>query len=98
MNWCGRPLTSHEVVVRCIAATTTRNGLRVEAELDRGAYPLGLAISKAQLTGLPIEPHAARGTWNYTIHPGHGPDEALTRETGGQAARRQLLDLLAELA
>jgi len=70
----------------------------VEAELDRGAYPLGLAISKAQLTGLPIEPHAARGTWNYTIPPGHGPDEALTRETGGQAARRQLLDLLAELA
>ena len=36
-NWRGRPLTSHEVVVNTIntiAATTTRTGLRVHAELD----------------------------------------------------------------
>src|SRR3954462_5551205 len=67
MNWRGRPLTSHEVVVQCIAATTTRSGLRVEAELDRGAYPLGLAVSRTELQGLPIEPHAQRGAWNYTV-------------------------------
>src|SRR3954462_4789584 len=34
MNWRGRPLTSHEVVVNSIAATTTRAGLTVAAELD----------------------------------------------------------------
>jgi hypothetical protein len=38
-NWRGRPLTSHEVIVKTIAATTTRSGLRVEAALDTGDYP-----------------------------------------------------------
>ena len=42
MNWRGRPLTSHEVVVATIASTRTRTGLRVQAELDTGSYPLGL--------------------------------------------------------
>ena len=28
LNWRGRPLTSHEVIVNTIAATTTRTGLR----------------------------------------------------------------------
>lgn len=41
MNWRGRPLTSHEVVLNTIAATTTRSGLRVEAALDEGSYPTG---------------------------------------------------------
>ena len=39
MNWRGRPLTSHEVIVQTIAATTTRTGLTVAAELDPGQYP-----------------------------------------------------------
>ena len=37
MNWRGKPLYSHEVVVNLIAATTTRTGLKIEAEL--GACP-----------------------------------------------------------
>ncbi len=41
MNWRGRPLTSHEVIVNSIAATTTRTGLTVRAELDPGSYPTG---------------------------------------------------------
>ena len=39
MNWRGRPLISHEVVVNTIAATTTRTGLTVTAELDTGKLP-----------------------------------------------------------
>jgi hypothetical protein len=39
-NWRGRPLTSHEVVVNTIGATTTRTGLSVHAELDPGSYPV----------------------------------------------------------
>ena len=35
MNWRGRPLTSHEVIVETIAATTTSTGLTVHAELDQ---------------------------------------------------------------
>lgn len=34
MNWRGRPLISHEVIVNLIAATTTRTGLKIEAEID----------------------------------------------------------------
>lgn len=35
MNWRGRPLTSHEVIINTIAATTTSTGLTVHAELDQ---------------------------------------------------------------
>ena len=38
MNWRSRPLTSHEVIVNTIAATTTRTGLRVCTDLDTSAY------------------------------------------------------------
>ena len=41
MNWRGRPLTSHEVIVNTIAATTTSTGLTVRAELDDAADPPG---------------------------------------------------------
>lgn len=97
MNWRGRPLTSHDVVVQCIAATTTRSGLQVHAELDTAAYPLGNAISKAQLESLPIEPHAERGTWNYTIHPrSSDPDQPVGPANSTVAARRRTLDRLAD--
>ncbi len=46
LNWRGRPLTSHEVVVKTIAATRTHTGLRVAAELDTGSYPLGVSIGR----------------------------------------------------
>jgi hypothetical protein len=36
MNWRGSPLTSHDVVLRSIAAATTRTGLTVTAQLDDG--------------------------------------------------------------
>jgi len=38
-NWRGRPLTSHEVVVELIGATTTRTGLTVHAEVDTRVCP-----------------------------------------------------------
>jgi hypothetical protein len=69
MNWRGRPLTSHEVIVNTIAATTTRTGLRVHAELDTGTYPAGIKISDAQMQALPLAPHDWHGQWNYTLHP-----------------------------
>src|SRR5213078_3796268 len=53
MNWRGRPLTSHEVIVSTIAATTTRTGLRVHAELDTSSYPAGQVISDRQMEALP---------------------------------------------
>src|SRR3954451_3458793 len=75
MNWRGRPLTSHEVVVATIASIRTRTGLQVHAELDTRDYPLGLAVTREQLRLLPIEAHARHGQWKDTIAP-----------TGGQVA------------
>jgi DDE family transposase len=69
MNWRGRPLTSHEVVVNTIAATTTHTGLTVHSELDTGTYPTGIAISDHELAALPLDRHDWHGDWNYTLRP-----------------------------
>ena len=66
-NWRGRPLTSHEVIVELIGATTTSTGLRVQAALDQGSYPLGVKVSDAELARVPIMRHDWHGEWNYTI-------------------------------
>jgi hypothetical protein len=69
LNWRGRPLISHEVIVNTIAATTTRTGLRVHAELDTDSYATGTVISDAQLADVPLTHHDWHGDWNYTVHP-----------------------------
>ena len=70
MNWRGRPLTSHEVVINLIAATTTKKGLRVHAQRDLGRYPTSVSVSDSQLAAVPIDPHKFHPDWNYTIAPG----------------------------
>ena len=70
MNWAGQPLTSHEVAVNLIAATTTRTGLSVHAERDTGSYPRGIRIPDREmkaLTAQHLTPHEWHGEWNYTI-------------------------------
>ena len=69
MNWRGRPLTSHEVIVQTIAATTTRTGLRVRAELDDSPYETGVKVSDRQMDALPLARHDWHGDWNYTLRP-----------------------------
>ena len=69
MNWRGRPLASHEIIVNSIAAATTATGLRVHAELDTGAYPAGIKVSDAQMDALPLVTHYWHGEWNYTLIP-----------------------------
>jgi hypothetical protein len=94
LNWRGRPLTSHEVVVKTIEATRTRTGLRVEAALDTGDYPTGIAISKERFEALPLQRHATHGTWNYTLHPQpipHSTEAVPAGEQSGPAARRQAM-------
>ena len=49
MNWRGRPLSSHQVIVNSIAATTTRTGLCVAAELDTDTHPTGVRVSDAPM-------------------------------------------------
>jgi hypothetical protein len=85
-------------VVKTIEATRTRAGLRVEATLDPGQYPTGIAISKQRFAALPLRQHAVHGTWNYTLEP--QPTSATSVPVGehhGPAARRHdILDRLAD--
>jgi hypothetical protein len=73
MNWRGRPLTSHDVIVETIAATTTRSGLKVHAELDTTTYPTGVKIGDEQMKALETQGiltrHGFHGEWNYTLNP-----------------------------
>src|SRR5450755_748268 len=84
MNWRGRPLTSHEVIVETIAATTTRTGLTVQAELDTGLYPTGVKVSDQQMAALPITRHHFHHDWNYTLHP-HPAQASGPAEPGPEA-------------
>jgi hypothetical protein len=68
-NWRGRPLVSHETVVELIGSTTTSQGLRVRAALDRHPYPTGIEVSAAEWAAVRLEPAAFHGEWNYTIRP-----------------------------
>jgi hypothetical protein len=70
-NWRGRPLTSHQVVVELIGATTTRTGLRVTAHLDTNTYPTGIKVSDTQMAAIRprLKPHTFHGEWNYTVKP-----------------------------
>ena len=74
MNWRGRPLTSHEVIVQTIAATSTRTGLTVQAELDTSAYPKGIKIPDREIRDLEkqqvLQRHQFHGEWNYSLTPG----------------------------
>jgi hypothetical protein len=69
MNWRGRPLTSHEVVVSLIGATTNKRGLKVQAHLDTGSYPKGLKITNAEVATVALTRHEFHSDWNYTVHP-----------------------------
>jgi hypothetical protein len=68
-NWAGQPLSSHEVVVNLIGATTDRSGLVVHAELDEHTYPQGVKVDDQEIDALNIEPHKFHGEWNYTVKP-----------------------------
>ena len=69
MNWRGRPLISHEVIVQLIASTKTRSGLKVRSEIDANSYPKGLVISDADFAKIKLEPEVFHGEWNYSLRP-----------------------------
>jgi DDE family transposase len=68
-NWRGKPLRSRAVVVNLIGSTTTRAGLRIEAELDTNAYRTGIKVSNEEFAAIRLEKDEFHGEWNYTISP-----------------------------
>ena len=69
MNWRGKPLISHEIIVNLIAGTTTKTGLKIEVELDTNIYPTGIKVTDKQLSNVQIVKADFHGEWNYTILP-----------------------------
>lgn len=73
INWRGRPLTSHEVIVNTIGATTTASGAPVTAVLDTAEYPAGIKIPDEQMHQLAndgtLTRHDWHPEWNYTLNP-----------------------------
>lgn len=69
INWRGRPLTSHEVIIQLIASTTTKTGLKVAAEADPGSYPPKQKVTDEEMASLNLVRDAFHGEWNYALKP-----------------------------
>jgi transposase len=69
MNWRGKPLVNHEVIVQLIAGTKNTTGLKVSAALDQGKYPKGKKVSKQEMERLNLLRNDFHGEWNYQISP-----------------------------
>jgi len=68
-NWRGKPLRKWETVIELIAGTKTASGLRVEAQLDPGEYPIGVKTTNAQMRALNLVKNEFCGDWNYELRP-----------------------------
>ena len=68
-NWRGRPLTTIEVVIELISATTTKAGLKVKCGLDTNEYATGLKVADEELNNINISRNSFHGEWNYIISP-----------------------------
>ena len=85
MNWRGRPLVFHEVIIETISAVTTRTaGLKGTAVLDSSIYPKGIRIPDKDMKAFEarhLQRHELHGNWNYTI-PAIAPGDT-TRPNDG---------------
>ncbi len=69
INWRAKPLTSYQVVIDLIAATTTSTGLKVYARLDPDTYQTKLKVPDAEINAVNLTGDQFHPEWNYTIHP-----------------------------
>ena len=69
MNWRGKPLISHEVIVNLMGRTTTKSGLHIMAELDTNKYEKGIIITDQELQNINLFSNKFHGEWNYYIKP-----------------------------
>jgi hypothetical protein len=83
MNWRGRPLETHEVVVETIAATTTTTGLTIQAALDTRTYQRGIKITDKEMKAFAarhLRRHEFHGNWNYCVTAAPGNDTTHPKE------------------
>jgi Rhodopirellula transposase DDE domain len=68
-NWRGKPVVTHQVIVKLISATTPKAGLTGPCRLDERTSPQGKRIADQQRAHVNLVPEAFHGEWNYAIHP-----------------------------
>ncbi|CAN5866520.1 ISAzo13 family transposase [soil metagenome] len=69
MNWRGKPLTSLQVIVNLIGATTSKSGLHIKASIDENRYERGIKVRDDEFEKINIEKDGFHGEWNYVIRP-----------------------------
>lgn len=69
MNWRGRPLISHEVIINLIKATRNQGGLFVDASIDDNIYETGIKVTDEEMDALNIVRDHFHGEWNYELRP-----------------------------
>jgi len=67
LNWRGRPLINHEVIINLIETTTTKTGLKVRTLLDTNSYAKGIKVADTEMKALNYHPESFHGEWNYSI-------------------------------
>ena len=68
-NWRGKPLVSHDLIVKLIGDTTTATGLKVRAALDTDRYESGIKVTDKELEAVRIQRDDFHGEWNYSVSP-----------------------------
>lgn len=69
INWRAKPLTSLETIIELLNHTTTKQGLTVQAIIDKNTYPTKIKVSDDEMKSLNIIRDNFHGEWNYSIKP-----------------------------
>ena len=73
-HWAGQPLDGYETILRLIAETQTKTGLRVKSKLVSKYFETGKKISAEQMNQLRLVRHNILPEWNYTLYPRENPN------------------------
>jgi len=68
-HWAGQPLDSYSTLLRLIAETTTKTGLRVRSCLVAKYFETGKKVSAENMRQLSLIKSPVLPDWNYTLRP-----------------------------
>jgi hypothetical protein len=68
-HWAGQPLDSYPTILRLIAETTTKTGLRVRSRLVSRYFETGKKVSAENMRQLSLIKNTVLPDWNYTLRP-----------------------------
>lgn len=68
-DWPGRPLVSHEVVVKLIGSFRTQQGLTIQSALEENRYETGRKITNEEMESLSIPREEFHAEWSYVLMP-----------------------------